>query len=150
MKNINIEELCQVLEKLKTSTFDLDTNGTEIVFNALYDANKNNFQELLIEVREHELNEYKKILQIHRTGNHYATCALQQFSKGKKTFVKNDIPLLFPIILANYPNGIQGHSESEKVFYNKFKESFLNYRHEFSDDWLKQYGYIQIVKQFCQ
>jgi hypothetical protein len=151
MTNINIkqltEELIQLCDNLPSGEI-LDTFGTQLVFNTLYEANRNNFTELLLDVRERELNELKDANRTQRQGNHYASCAIQQFTKSKTEFVSNDIPLLFPIILANYPNGIQGHSESEKKFYEKFKQSFLKHRIGFSNSWLKTYHYDTVVKQF--
>jgi hypothetical protein len=122
--------------------------GTGIVFDALCQANKNNFQQLLLEVRERELNEIKEKLQVQRQGNYYAICALEAYTKHKTEFSKDEIPLLMPTMLANFSNGITTHSESEKKFYNKFKQSFLKFRNEFSDSWLKNYGYDVIADQF--
>ncbi len=116
-----------------------------LVLDQLYSEYKLNLTTLILSIQDRHSQEQKETIVDLKQGIIFSTWAFN--SKYKKITAK-DIPLLFPLMLAAFKDGLQGKSQSEISFFNKFKETFLTNQKEFSSEWLEQYGYEVITKQF--
>lgn len=136
-----LKELIQLIEAT-----DIPENRiNSLVLDQLFSEYKLNLVTLILSIQDRHSQEQKELIQDLRQAVIFSTWSVN--SKYKKITAK-DIPLLFPIVLANFKDGLQGKSQGEINFFNKFKKAFLTNQINFSVDWLEQYGYEVITKQF--
>lgn len=136
-----LKELIQLIE----ATNIPENKINSLVLDQLFSEYKLNLVTLILSIQDRHAQEQREIIFDLKQAVIFSTWA---FNNKYKKITAKDIPLLFPIVLANFKDGLQGKSQSEINFFNKFKETFLTNQKEFSSEWLKQYGYEVITKQF--
>ncbi len=144
MKHIEIKRLKEIIKLFDQSKIN-EIEITTWIFNELYDLYKLDLASLFLKIQDRHAKSQKREIGNLKHGLHYSVCALKY--KYKK-IPRKDLPLLFPVMLAHFENGIRGYSQAEIEFFNRFKESYLENRSDFTEDWLKSYGYDVIVDQF--
>lgn len=141
---MNKSFLKKLIQLIDTTDISEDKINS-LVIDQLYSEYKLNLTTLILSIQDRHSKEQRELIQDLRQAVIFSTWYFD--SKYKKITAK-DIPLLFPIVLANFKDGLQGKSQGEINFFNKFKKAFLTNQINFSVDWLEQYGYEVITKQF--